>query len=171
MGEIMRVLLALLLATVGWSAAQAQSGRIDRIDALKPGIFVFGDTPKSIQDRSISTGQRTEAKEIRNVEVTTLIPARKDTVFGVEGMVVGSPNGASVPVRVVWRYPEPGLTNPDTGITKYLDDYTERRTIGQSVTYYWNLGSEWTLVPGVWTLELYQGERLLLTQRFTLVRP
>jgi hypothetical protein len=167
----MRVVLALLLATVGWSVAQAQSARIDRIDGQKPGIFVFDSTPKSIQDQNISTGQRTEAKEVRNVEITTLIPARKDTVFGIEGMVVGSPNGASVPVRVVWRYPEPGLTNPATGITKYVDDYTERRTIGQSVTYYWNLGSEWTLVPGVWVLELYQGDRRLLTQKFTLVQP
>jgi hypothetical protein len=166
----MRVLIALLLVTVGWSVAHAQSGRIDRIEGLKPGILAFGDPPKSIQDKSISTGQRTEAKEIRNVEITTVIPARLNTVFGIECKVIGSPNGASVPVRTVWRYPQPGLTNPDTGITKYTDDYTTPRTIGETTTYYWNLASEWTLVPGDWVLELYQGERLLLRQKFTLVQ-
>ena len=167
----MRVVIALLLSVAALCQAHAQSGYIERIDAQKPGIFVFDSKPQSINDRNISTGQRTETKNIRNVAITTLIPATEDTVFGIEGMIVGSPNGARVPVRVVWRYPAPGLRNPDTGVTKYVDDYTEPRTIGQSVTYYWTLGGEWTLVPGVWVLELYQGDRMLMSQKFHLVKP
>lgn len=167
----MRTLLVLFLLAVGLSFAHAQSVRIDRVDVMRPGIFVAESKTKAITDKNISTGQRTETKSLRNIEVTTLIPARNDTFFGLEGVLVGSPKGERVPVRVVWRYPEPGLTNPQTGVTKYVDDYTDYRIIGDTFTYYWFLGNDWTLVPGVWTFELWYGDRRLVSQRFTLVRP
>jgi hypothetical protein len=109
--------------------------------------------------------------QTRNVKVTTTIPAREDTVFGAEFAIFGSPRGTVVPLRVVWRYPQPGIIDPRTSIAKFVDEYMDDVELGSNRTWYWKLGGRETLVPGVWTFELWQGNRKLVSQEFTLVRP
>lgn len=82
--------------------------------------------------------------------------------------IVGKPAGAKAPIKVIWRYPQPGLKNPATGTTKFSDEYMDSRPLGESPVFYWNLAEEWTLVPGLWTLELSQDGRTLLVQDFVL---
>ena len=75
-----------------------------------------------------------------------------------------------MPIRVVWRYPQPGMTNPATGVTKMRDEYVTERMVGEKTIFAWNLVDEWTKVPGPWTLELYSGQRLLASQTITVTK-
>ena len=162
----MRTIVAALLLVCGVAAAQAQ--RIEAVDILAAGIYEPGKL-KTIEDPSISTGERHEAVATLKKR-TTVIPARNNTSFGVTVMIYGRPHGKVVPVRIVWHYPEPGLHNPDTGITKRVDDYIERKALGEETKFYWVLGDDWVLVPGEWTIEIYDQDRLLASQSFTLVK-
>jgi hypothetical protein len=78
---------------------------------------------KEIEDPNISSGHRYEADATLLHESTT-ITAKLNAAFGLEIMLEGTPRGKVVPVRIVWRYPDPGLQNPQTGKTKFVDDYT-----------------------------------------------
>ena len=96
---------------------------------------------------------------------------KADLIFGLEVRVTGKKRGESLPVKIIWRYPDPGLKNPQTGVAKFADQYVDDVTLGNTHTYYWTLGDEWTLVPGVWTFEMWDRDRKIATQNFTLVRP
>jgi hypothetical protein len=60
----------------------------------------------------------------------------------------------------MWRYPEPGLINPATKMTKTVDDNSD-----------WGSTQDWHLVPGTWTLEVWESECKLVTQQFQLIEP
>jgi hypothetical protein len=108
----------------------------------------------------------------RMAEATTKIPARKGERFGISYVLKGVPEGSHAGIREIWRFPEPGLTNPETGIT--TQELVQRKILvvtDNAVFSGWALLYEWELVPGTWTFELWTGDRLLLRQPFEVYRP
>jgi hypothetical protein len=165
----MRAFLTVVCFLSALSFAHAQAPRIDRLDNIKPGVVSISEV-KTINDANISTGQRLEGGSPKIVSVSKDIAIKLGRVFGVQVRIIGKPAGVKAPIKVIWRYPEPGLKNPATGTTKFTDEYTDSRPIGESPVFYWNLAEEWTLVPGTWTLELWQDNRKLLVQDFVLTK-
>jgi len=163
----MRLLLAGLMVIFALSSAQAQV-RVTGAHVLHTGTYEIGKT-KEIDDPNISSGHRYEANATLLRESTT-ITAKLNSTFGLDIIIEGTPRSKSIPVRIVWRYPDPGLHNPDTGKTKFVDDYMDRRQIGEKSTFYWMLGDEWALVPGTWIFELWYENRVLVRQSFRLER-
>jgi hypothetical protein len=105
-------------------------------------------------------------------EATTKIPARKGERFGISYVLKGVPEGSHAGIREIWRFPEPGLTNPETGIT--TQELVRRKILvvtDNAMFSGWALLYEWELVPGTWTFELWTGDRLLLRQPFEVHRP
>lgn len=163
----MRKELALFALVATTSAASAQSVRIDRAEILQNGIMRQTSEVKTIQSKDLSTGRRSTA-ETEIVETTTTIPARVGVLFGSDVRLHGRQRGKQANLRVVWRYPQPGIKNPQTGIAKLVDEYVDKRETG-TTTYFWSLGDAYTLVTGTWTLELWQDDRRLARQEFELV--
>jgi len=154
------------LLAVGPSMARAQT--LAGIDILDAGIVKLQDV-KTTKDASISTGSRTQS-DGTITRSTTTIEAGPAVIFGVKVRIRGKPDGKIVRYRVVWRYPEPGLRNPNTGITKLSDEFMDGQRLGSvKCCYYWTLGDPWTQIPGRWVVELWDGRRLLASQAFTLV--
>ena len=173
----MRIVIVAILFMAGVAAAQAQggsagtqtqSGGLEGVDVIAAGIYKLGAT-KEIKDRTISTGQRTVANTTL-VRRTTNIPAKPEMVFGIDIHILGKPAGRSVPLHIVWRYPQPGLKNPATGTAKLSDEYDETRKLDETTTYYWTLGPDWTLVPGEWVIEIWSSDKMLAKQTFQLQR-
>jgi predicted RecA/RadA family phage recombinase len=164
--NIVRLILSAIALMFAVSEAQAQ--RIDSVEIVAAGIYKLGKV-NAVTDKSISTGQHLEANATL-IKKTTVIPAKKDTVIGVTVVIRGKPRDKVVPVRVVWHYPEPGLRNPDTGVAKLMDDYVAQKSLGRETEFYWDLADDWVLVTGVWIVELYDNDRLLAKQSFTLTK-
>jgi Domain of unknown function (DUF3859) len=163
----MRVLLAGLLFLGALSSAQAQV-KVYGVDVLRSGLYEMGKY-KKIDNPDISTGHRYEAPATL-VRRTTIIPAKEGIAFGSDIMIRGAPKGKVVPFRIVWRYPHPGLINPDTGKAKLVDDFVDTKALGHETSFYWSLGEAWTAVPGKWTFEIWYEGRMLATQSYTLVK-
>jgi hypothetical protein len=162
--------LAALAALVAATSAVAQAVKVERIEVARPGIYEI-EVGKPIPDAGVATGNRFEATAYKNVKTGARIEARRGTIIGAELTIVGTPRRGKVPLKMVWRYPAPGLTNPDTKTTKTADEYADTQLIGEKFPVFWGLTQDWHLVPGVWTLEVWHGERKLLTQTFELVAP
>ncbi len=169
MQHSMRMITGIAVLAMSASLAYGQSPRVDRAQVRRPGIYSAKVT-KKIADKSISTGNRNEVGEIRNTEITTLIPAKVDMFFGLEGTVIGAPKRTRIPVKIVWRYPQPGLQNPAGGAAKLTDEYMDGVNIGNTFQFFWQLTQEWQIVPGVWTFEMWYQGRKLVSQNFTLVK-
>ena len=144
----MRIILAVIFVVSGLSFAQAQTPRIDRLDNVRPGVVSLGEV-KKVTDNNISTGERFEGGAPKIVSVSKNISIKVGTVFGVQVHIIGKPAGANVSIRIIWRYPEPGIKSPTTGTTKFSDEYTDSRPIGASPVFYWKLGDEWVLVDRI----------------------
>jgi len=123
---------------------------------------------KTINDSSISTGQRTQAiatltKSANRIELA------ENTVFGFFFVLDGQPRNASVKVRVIWRYPDPGIKAGDK--MKFSDEYETQLQLSHKQWLYWNTGDIWNEVPtGIWTCELWYGERRITRQDFEVAR-
>ena len=100
-----------------------------------------------------------------------MIQARIGLVFGVRFFVVGEPKEAEVKLRFVTRYPLPGLRNPMTRIDKLRDEQTGPAKIGWADFRGYSFDYDWEIVPGVWTFEVWDGDRKLVEQQLTVVKP
>ena len=163
----MRLLLPGLLLACGLSWAQAQG--VTGVEVTGAGLMELREV-QTHDDAQISTGHRYGATSATVVERTTVIKLKKGIVIGLTAIIRGSPKGQRIPLRVVWRYPQPGMRNPDTGVAKLDDQFETREKLGDETFFYWQLGAEWALVPGEWTFELWDGNRMLAQQSFTLVK-
>jgi hypothetical protein len=104
-------------------------------------------------------------------EKTYRISARTGVRFGVRYRIVGQPADADVKVKLVIRFPPAGLRNPQTGTPSYSDESTITRKVGKVTTAGFGFDRDWEMVPGIWTIEIWDGNRRLLEQRFTVVKP
>lgn len=166
----MRLVLGLLLLMAGALAAEAKGPRVERIEVVDTGYIKVGKF-KTIKDDDISTGQRSEASRTKITRSTTDIVAKVGDVFGADFKIIGPPKGQKVTLTVVWRYPEPGIKEPDkSGPAKKVDTYEDEFTVGGTATLYWSLATDWVIVPGTWTAELWSDGRKLMTQSFEVSR-
>jgi hypothetical protein len=162
------VVLAFVAAPV--LMAQAPAVKVDRIEVARPGAYEI-EVRGAVPDRAVSTGNRVEAKAYKNLAVGAAIPLKLGTVIGAELTVIGSPRRGKVPLRVVWRYPAPGLVNPQTRETRMSDEYADTQLVGEKFPVFWGLTQEWHLVRGTWTLEVWHGDRKLVDQPFQVGTP
>ncbi len=150
--------------------AQAPAIKAERIEVTRPGTYEI-EVRGAVPDQAVATGNRVEAKAYKSLKVGADVPATVGTVIGAELTVVGSPRRGKVPLKVVWRYPPPGLTNPQTKETRNTDEYSDVQLIGEKFPVFWGLTQDWHLVPGTWTLEVWHADRKLVTQQFQVTKP
>ena len=166
-----RAFITFIGGSVAWpltaNAQQAETVRIDRIEVVQVGVYDI-QAGISKEDQSVSTGHKVTVRVYKNLRTGTQIDAKAGTVIGAELTIVGAPRRGKVPIKVVWRYPPPGLINPETKIARTEDEYTDVQVVGETFPVFWGLTQEWHLVPGTWTLEVWHGEQKLVEQQFQI---
>ena len=163
------LVVALLLTG---APALAQSARISKITATGVGVLALENT-KQIKDAAISTGARTDSQNPELLTATTTVTGSTDLNFGMIFVATGTPKNGIAAIRVKWLYPEPGMINPGTGVAKKLDEYPATIKLGEPTHLGWEVRRDWQIVPGIWTLQIWtaNGERMLASQDFTMVKP
>lgn len=165
----MRGSLACLLLAVWLGAAFGQGSRVERIEIVEAGIY-RADTAAVEFAPGTATGRRNVLSETRLVTATTRVEAAIGVHFGVRYRVVGRPDGASVKLVSVTLYPAPGLTNPASGMVQSRGEHTLYATIGRINYRGYVFEHDWEVVPGIWTIELWDGRRKLASQAFDVVK-
>lgn len=166
----MRNVVAFLLFVTAPVIGHAQEPRVDRIEILETGIYKT-ETTKVVSSPGTPTGNVHEVTNIRHVRTTTTIPAQIGTDFGFRYRIVGKPQGARVNLKFITLIPAPGIRNPTTGNTTVRGEYSRERTLGEETTRIYGFDYDWEIVPGSWTLEIWQGDRKLASRAFTVVKP
>jgi len=157
--------ISVLALVLGLGTAQAQT--VDRLEITDFGTYKVEPGSKRENAEGLKT---TVARRVEHLESTTTIPARIGISFSVRYKIVGEPDNAEVTLRKVISFPPPGLQPPRGKIVLQSESKVET-TIGETVADLYTLEDSFELVPGVWTVELWDGERKLLTQSFTLEKP
>ena len=96
---------------------------------------------------------------------------QKGVEFGFQYVVRGRPKFAKATLRFVVTYPAPGVMKPGSPSPILNDEYSRAVSIDTegNVDGY-QLANDWELVPGDWTLEIWNGETKLASETFTLVK-
>ncbi len=165
----MRAILAFVVLLAGAAAAAAQADRIDGADITQFGIYEHKLT--GTEDASSTATGMVRNVTYKFVSETTSVPARRDVGFGFEYRIVGEPKGAKVPIRSVTIFPEGGVRNPKTGKTFLRSEYVGDKAIGELILKGYTLDSDWEIVPGTWTFQVWFGDKLLAEKVFTLTKP
>jgi len=163
-----RIAISYLLLVLMSAAAQAED--VQRIEIYDVGIYKSQITGHE-EAPGTPAGYRNVVTGIELQQRTTTIPATSGTEFGFRYAIIGNPEGAAVNLRMVSHYPSPGLRNPKTGNAIMRGEYSVERKLGDKSWKSYLLEDDWELVPGTWTFEIWQGERKLAEQSFTVMRP
>jgi hypothetical protein len=153
--------------------ARADEARIDRVDLIAAG-FYDAAAAKVVATVAATTAAGGKTNQLADVALLGGPPA--DTAhagigFGVRFRSAGEPRGAQATLRSVWKIPEPGIHNPTNG-TSYRESVAEFTTAVGGVHWRgYGFDQPWEIVPGVWTIEIWQGDRKLLEHSFTIGTP
>jgi len=171
-----RAILAIGLLMTFVSGVHAQA--IQRIDITEYGIYKTQAESFSAAPGT-ATGKVEEVSDIQLIEATTTVPARAGVEFGFRYKIVGQPNAAAqsgatiarqgaatVNLKNVTHIPAPGMRNPQTQNVTMTSVFYQDVKIGAEPVRLFRFTEPWEVVPGIWTLEIWDGDRKLVSQSF-----
>jgi hypothetical protein len=168
MGHRMHIMtfFLLLLSTAG--TVLAQSPRVERLDIIEYGIYTLDREVKGKDAQGIHLASGTN---IRHTATKRTVPAQTGTTFGFRYAVVGKPYGAPVSLRKIIVFPPPGLQPSPSSKRVLQDEFAVQAEVGQTNYELYTLEDSFELVPGTWLIEIWQGDRKLAAESFTLEKP
>jgi hypothetical protein len=109
--------------------------------------------------------------EIELIESTDTVVAQLGGEFGFRFRIAGGPQGEVVPLKIVTKFPSEGLLPPSGNAPVAIDDYDDFGIVGANAFLTWGFDSRDQLVPGLWTIEVWQGDRKLGGHSFHVILP
>jgi hypothetical protein len=155
----------MLLAIIS-NAALGQT--IKRIEIIDFGIYSL-DKGERLSSPNTATGFRNVVSNEKLISATDTVPARLGVNFGFRFRIVGK-KGTTVTLKKVTLIPQPGIQNPKTGDTKVRSELSLEKTIGDKDFTSYGFDNPWEIVPGIWTIEFWDGDRKLASQSFNIVK-
>lgn len=148
-------------------AGPAAAADVTALPVVDHGLYHARTTGHQPAPQAVNGTTQTIA-DIEFYETTSRIPARVGIRFGTRFRIVGTPPNEDVQLRSVWRIPEPGIRNPDSGVL-YRESISEFTTTTDTIHMRgFNFAFPWQVLCGEWVQEIWSGERKLLSQTFTV---
>jgi hypothetical protein len=107
----------------------------------------------------------------RRETATTNVPAQIGVRFGFEYKLVGKPAGKTFSLKKVTVFPPEGLRSPTVAQPLQHSDTTVTAKLGEKTYVGYRFDDPWELVPGPWRIELWDGDRKVAEQAFTVTAP
>ncbi|MBV8393952.1 MAG: DUF3859 domain-containing protein [Alphaproteobacteria bacterium] len=152
-------LLASLLALADPAAAREVS-----VTIVEHGLY----TAEVVGEQRDSSGVITDLlANLCHVATTDIVPMRPRVHFGFRYRVDGPDVGRAVDLTLAVTFPE--AVHAPAGLT--LQRHLRHSQVPGGAASYtgYSFDRDWEFVPGVWTLEVLQGERSLAALSFTVV--
>jgi hypothetical protein len=165
-----RLVLSIVLLTLSPMGTHAQTPRIDHVDITEYGLYTASAKGRPVAAPGTATGTVTPLSNMRHTVTTRTVPAQLGVRFGFGYTVVGEHLGTQVSIHSVTIFPSPGLSDPSSSQRKTHSEYDWATTIGEESFRIYTFDSDWEVVPGVWTLQLWYQGRMLAEQKFTIVK-
>ena len=162
--KIRTILGAAIVLMLAQGAAVAQIKSIEIVDR---GIYTADLISSSRDKQGI---KKNTSRNFKLAVSTTDVPMQIGVRFGFQYRIVGSPLDARVTLRKVVVYPSAGIVPAQTKQRIFRDDSKLTAVIGAVEYTGYRFDDPWELVPGEWALQLWNGDRKLVEQRFN-VRP
>jgi hypothetical protein len=157
--------LFLLFATIATASAQS---------ATKVEVYEFGTYTSEGGVEVGMTRQgivRSQTSGIRQLEATRKVLGRLGVEFGFRYRLVGPRFGTVLPLTIIAKFPPPGVLARDSQKPIQQDDYVDVAAAGKEDFLTWTFEMRSDLVPGIWTFEIWSGDKKLAEQSFEVILP
>ncbi len=158
------LLLSLLLVVA--ASADAQTAKVDKITIVDFGIYHLNgvNTDKGF----------VPVADVRRAQVSLLsqthdIPAKIGTKFGFRFQLSGTPTDKEAHIKHIVFYPPPGMKDPSLPQPRTQGVYETDLMIGITHTRLFSFDKDWEMVPGVWTFQVFNDDKMIAEQKFTVV--
>jgi Domain of unknown function (DUF3859) len=160
--------IAVLFSSLGLlreAPVHAQAPSVDRIDIVEYGIY---SVDRRVQGRDARGINQATAANVQHAATTKEIPARIGTTFGFRYKIVGKPDEAPITLRRIVVFPAPGLQPSSSSKPLARDEFAVQASVGETNYMFYTLEDAFELVPGIWAIEIWYGNRKLAAQSFTV---
>jgi hypothetical protein len=161
------VVIALLLSVI--SLAHAEEVVVRAVELTAFGTFA--DYGKKFERGYSQSGPGTESLEyVRFADITTQIPGKLGTSFGIQYIIHSSPKGQPFRVTGVIVYPGDGLVTPEGYVYQSSQESIEIK-IGEKSFYGFGFDHPWEIIPGDWKFQIRRGDAILAQKILTVLSP
>lgn len=158
--------LALLVFAAGTASAQQVKG----VEVYEFGTYVA--TGSQYMHAPSDQGIKIEGHDsYTHLETTRTIAAQLGARFGFRYRVTGTQPGVYAPLKMVWKFPPPGIVGSDPAHPVELEVVDFEATSNDNYVITMSLESPSDLVPGIWTFEIWSGDTKLTEQTFEVLPP
>ena len=165
---MLRILLAFALIVVTAWSAKAQE--VQRVEVYEFGTYAASGS--SYTHPPSHQGIRIEGHDgYAHLETTRTIAAQLGARFGFRYRVVGTPPGVYAPLKMVWKFPPPGIVGSDPAHPVQVEIVEFDAASNDNYVITMSLESPSDLVAGIWTLEIWSGDQKLTEQNFEVLAP
>jgi hypothetical protein len=155
--------VALVLASLV-ALAQPAAARDVSVTIVEHGLY----TAEVVGQQRDPSGVVTDLlANLCHVATTETVPMRPRIHFGFRYRVDGPDTGSQVGLTLAVTFPE--AVHPPAGLPLRRHQRSSTVPVGAVSYTGYSFDRDWEFVPGVWTLEVLQGERELAALRFTVV--
>jgi hypothetical protein len=165
----MRALLIGLMSLALCQAAAAQGDVSAQVAWY--GVYTV-EQSQAIDDPASPTGKRSITTPVPPTANSARIPGNQGVRFGLSFVLAG-PAGAEFTVKEVYRFPPGGMPDKVNGGARPTYESVRQATVGKPELMGWSFAAATPeqRVIGDWTFEVWQGDRKLLGQTFTVYSP
>jgi len=143
----------------------AQAADVQLIDVMDYGIYTANKTATAKNDLGLA---HDVVNNIQLVAATRTIDLQPGMKFGFRYTIFGSPQDAPVTIRQVVIFPPEGVLSPEKGLI-HTHAFSTTVPIGVPGTFAgYGVEDPWELVPGIWTIQLWIGDKKFAEQSFTV---
>ena len=158
---------ATAILTLVPSVSQSDGHHVGKATVLERGIFQAVNEGWSLSYSTV--GPVRKVRDVSLIQNTTVIPARQSVRFGVRYVITGAPIGARTEIKIITRFPDIGLLDPDSGVRHLKSEYAIQAVIGKPAYREFRFDQSWEMVPGEWVFEFWHAGRMLGAQNFCVI--
>jgi hypothetical protein len=158
------------LALFAFCSTMAAAQEVQSVEVYEFGTYEANGS--SFTQSESPQGIRIEGHDgYTHLETTRTVAAHLGARFGFRYRVFGTAPGVYAPLKMVWKFPPPGIVGSDPTHPVQQEIVEFDATSNDSYVITMSLESISDLVPGTWTLEIWSGDNKLTEQRFEVLAP
>ena len=164
------LLLAIGMLTAAVSSVAAQT--VNGITVTNAGSYKADTTSAPARSGQLSpTGTIGTDSHWQFTSDSLDVHGKVGTHFGVEFRIDGAPSGEGVTLYLALTFPPQGIRNPNTGEIMYSNRIAfPNMKIGALCVLGYGFDTEWEIVPGMWTAQVWYKDHMLAERSFTVAK-
>jgi len=147
---------------------EMETKKISQASIVEYGIYHSTISDSTVTD-DISKSKSNFVKDVYLIEQTDTIIAKIGNSFGIRYLINGSPDGASIPLKIYNLFPMPGIVDKKANTVKYFTFRNVNRTIGDTSYTGFTFEHDYELLPGNRKYQILFDDSIIVEKTFTII--